>query len=315
MPKYAVQPHWRQRRIAIGRKGAMEAELVTESELVDIVGNGKSAIDLPDKRVYDPSSPISVASGFADMESMPEMKPITLPNAWVIVGKGGRPLKNTKMYEEPKKKKKKRSRKPAAEADSAFGALHDLPSSSTAYRQHDVAAMRHEKEVAHGKEVKFWVRYQKTKATKKLARDALLATLLSDLIDDEGDDNAAAPSPSQRRRDVAAKRHVKETRRCARRAAAAARCGAFFDAGEDDDGPSALTAGHPPSQATLRRSKERAKTPAGASGTVEYGSHRSTVAQQAERPAGAGFDSPLSDPQPSTAWTRRPSKGRNCSVM
>jgi len=314
MPKYAVQPHWRQRRDAIGRKGAMEAELVMESEISSVIG--ERTFELSGKQVYDPSSPISVASGFAAMESMPEMKPIMLPSAWVVVGKGGRPMKNLKMYEEPKKKKKKktRSRKPAPQEDSVFGALHDLPSSSTAYRVHDISTMRHEKEAARGKEVKFWMRYQKGKTTKKLARDALLAVMLSDgVIDDEGG-GVVTPPPSRRRRDVKETRHVKETRRHVRRAAAAARCGALFDDGESDES-SAPTIGHAPSHATLRRSKERAKTPAGASRKAEYCDDRPAVAKKAKLQSGAGLASTSFEEREMTAWTRRPSKGRNCSMM
>ena len=81
MPKLAaVQPQWRSRRDAIGKKGAVDYELLMESE-VDFTIAGK-------ERNTVTNSPTSIDS--THLEFAPEMKP--LPGAWVTVGKGGRPV-------------------------------------------------------------------------------------------------------------------------------------------------------------------------------------------------------------------------------
>lgn len=308
------------------RKGAIEADLVMESEISDIIGKAGSdnAFDPSGKHAYMATSPVSVASGFNDLESMPEMKPIMLPSAWVVVGKGGRPVRNLKMYEEPQKKKKRRSRprKPAAEPESVYGALHDLPSSSKCYQTCAASAMRREKEVTRAKELRFWVRYQKAKAAKKLARDDLIAALVAEGVLDANDAEAAevasppttgSPSPRRARRSEAAKRYVKETRRDARRAAAAARCGTLYDVWDDD----VVDTTHP-----VERHGSGALAPSGAKERARPAAARAQggsalgAAKQAAHPPGAAAHSPAEDPEAPTAWKeRRASKGRQCSLM
>ena len=87
------------RTAAIGKKGSLEAAMLTESELVvDTKTNQRNVDGIS-------GSPISVASTF-DLNAVPGMKSLPgafesikpLPGAWIVVGKGGRPLKDAAMY-------------------------------------------------------------------------------------------------------------------------------------------------------------------------------------------------------------------------
>jgi len=225
MPKYAVQPQWRQRRAAIGKKNAFEAEMLDESELVvDTYQPVKPAVLSP------PSSPISVAISSLDFV-MPEMKP--LPGAWTVVGKGGKPMKlEAKMYDEPeqkapKKKKKKKRAQPRADEDaSSLADMAEAPSSSTCVHRLDRMMQQRYKEVANGKNAKYWAGYQQAKHLKAVARDALLAEFADNGMLVDGPNLLGlvrTPDPITRRNNKADS-HQDKTRRQRRKASAAARC-------------------------------------------------------------------------------------------
>ena len=60
---------------------------------------------VPTKMSAIEASPVSIASAFNELQ--PEIQSLVLPGAWTVVGKGGKPLKNSKTYDPPKKRKKK----------------------------------------------------------------------------------------------------------------------------------------------------------------------------------------------------------------
>lgn len=225
MPKYAVQPQWRSRRAAIGKKGELDYELLMESE-VEVIMPSK-------ERVQMPSSPVSIASTL-DVTVVPEMRP--LPGAWVTVGKGGRPVKDNIMYDEPPKakpKNKKKRRKAASSEDDSEGeTLVTLgASSSKCLERLSRAQAAREKEVRKAKDAKHWLHYQQTKQLKLLARDTLVAALVEEGLL-EGYEDARKPEPIKRRNEKGSSRAAK-ARRKARLAAVAARCYAV-DVSEDE---------------------------------------------------------------------------------
>jgi len=169
MPKYAPQSQWRSRRNAIGKKAELDIELLQENETV--IMSKKQPIEAPNPAL----SPISI---FSIPELMPEMKPITLPGAWVTVGKRGKPIVNTKMYDQPAPpKKKKRARKEKAAPESIW-ALEEAPSSSKCLQILHQETMRHKKTATRGRDAKYWARYRQQHDLKLHARDALLAEIL-----------------------------------------------------------------------------------------------------------------------------------------
>ena len=89
----------RMRAAAIGKKSGLESAMLMESEIVvSTKVKQRNADDIP-------ASPISIASTF-DLNAMPAMKALPgaleiikpLPGAWMVVGKGGRPRKDSVMY-------------------------------------------------------------------------------------------------------------------------------------------------------------------------------------------------------------------------
>jgi len=236
-------PAWRERRAALSKKSNLEAELLSESE---IVITGKSV-----GPIQPPSSPVSVASIF---NATPEIKPITLPDAWTVVGKGGRPLKNEKMYDapnlEPKKAKKKRKKRMSKRETDSVGEDNiepvlatldvELPSSSA---QALGRQLRHRKLVAHGLEAKAWVKYRQAKELRALARDMLVAALAEDGTAecDAGETTIGSEASSQHKaiRKVAynnkTKSRIDMARRKARHAAASARC--YWPEADDEHFP------------------------------------------------------------------------------
>lgn len=207
MPKYGMQSKYARRNDAIRRKGAVETEMLMDAVPV-----------ISAKPTDAPYSPISIASALD--ASWPEMKPLTLPGEWTVVGKGGRPLKKH-MYSEPvvqKKKKKNRSRprKIASQAP-----VHILmvegPSSSKCFQDLDRSIAQHNKVVARSLEVKKWVRYRQAKAVKVSARDELIAAL-------EGDCDSEIEPANEKRRNTKPNSNAAKARRRARFAASAARC-------------------------------------------------------------------------------------------
>jgi len=238
MPKYAVQPQWRQRRAAIGKKNAFEVEMLDESELVvDTYQPVKPTVNLP-------SSPISVAASALDLSGMPEM--VLLPGAWTVVGKGGRPMK-AKMYDEPEqkaaKKKKKKKKRPHTspdedpDEDSSLADIAEAPSSSKCVHRLDCMMQQRYKEVAKGKNVTYWVNYQRVKHLKAVARDALLAEFASNgMLVDETEEEALAKicAPDHlTRRNNKADSHGEKIRRQRRKASAAARCFSHEASGDE----------------------------------------------------------------------------------
>lgn len=212
-------------RQAIRRKGAFEAEQVFESEVVPMS-------KLP-KAVASPSlSPVSIVAPMY----MPEIQPLKLPGAWTVVGKGGKALKEYKMYDDPKKpkksKKKARGRK-SVEDEPFIAVLTEAPSSSKCYDKCARSAAQHNKEVTRARDAKFWERYRQQKAEKLEAHAALLVTLAD--ADKPCDDLDVPSAPLQERKprhSNKANTAKEKTRRANRFASAAARC---YSLDEEED--------------------------------------------------------------------------------
>jgi len=210
--KYANgAPQWRQRKNAIGKK-AFESELLMDADVIS-----------------KPSGTISPTSTFARFEMPDEIKPLTLPGAWTVVGKKGRPLKNSLMYNEPKKKMRKRNRAPkeAEDADSYMAKLEEAPSSSKCVQLLQESTSKHNKAAARGKSSKDWARYRQAKEAKM---KVLVAALLDDCTDSD-DESAQTKSTQTKERAPKTMRnsHAAKTRRKARFESAAARCYSLED--------------------------------------------------------------------------------------
>jgi len=233
MPTLAHQH--RIRAAAIGKKGGIEAAMLMESELV-------VTTKMMQRRVDDISaSPTNIASTF-DLNEMPMMKLLPealeeikpLPGAWMVVGKGGRPLKDGVMYDapSPKKKKKKRNRArkvPGSDCEewSELADFAEAPSTSTCEQMLHCSTMRRQKEVGKQQERKLWSAYRQEKTIKILARDSLIYTLAKGgMLCEEAEEPAlemSEPEPLPRRHDKGSSLRSKLRRR-ARFASAAARC-------------------------------------------------------------------------------------------
>ena len=184
MTKHAMPAQWRLRRHAIGKKGALDVELLEETE-ASIVNKKQPEVQ---SGMYSPTSVFQVP------ELLPEMKPILLPGAWVVVGKRGKPVVNTKMYEPPVVAKKKRIRTSKAEAilDSIW-ALEEAPSSSKCLQDLRDITSRLDKAASRGQTAKYWARYRQAHKLKVHARDVLLASAMFA----EGDDQAIPFEPEE----------------------------------------------------------------------------------------------------------------------
>jgi len=249
----------RQRLNALGRKGAYESAFLFDDEAVDYVTAQPLKLKDQPESTTTPSSPVSVAS-FLDAPGAPdapiEIKSLTLPGAWVVVGKGGKPVKNEKMYDEPvlksKGKKKKKKARKAVEPEPLLVALEDAGSSSKCLRELERSTSRRHKEMARAKDVKYWAAYQHAKQLRRGALDELVAALSLD--DGEGEAAPLENLPATRdttRRDHKANSSKDKARRRARAAAAAVRCEIW-----QDDEPSVslerAAADAAPSSATKR---------------------------------------------------------------
>jgi len=240
MPKYALPPQWRNRRAAISKKAELDLEMIMDSELVISTKSSKQSMDAV-------SSPTTIASTF-DFNAMPQMKPLPnalkvtkpleemkpLPGAWMVVGKGGRPLKDSVMYDDPvprKHKKRNRSRK-APSSDDEPNLLADLaeePSTSSCEQKLHRSLMRREKELGKTRDLKYWAKYHKEKELKIHARDTLIYVLADGGMLEEGTDKELiSPEPLKRSRDKGSIRGAK-IRRQKRLASAAARCYSIDD--------------------------------------------------------------------------------------
>lgn len=175
------------------------------------------------------SSPVSIASMFKN-DFQPEMQPLTLPGAWTVVGKGGRPLKNTKTYDLPKKPKKKKQKK-STPADVEFEPLADMvemPSSSKCLDKVERAAAKQEKITMGGRDARHWARYRRAKQEKVFALDAMTAALgddgmLGDVIEPGMMERPSMPR-SMKPRSNKGDSHAEKMRRKARFASQAAKC-------------------------------------------------------------------------------------------
>jgi hypothetical protein len=277
MPTQAVQ--WRSRRAAIGKKGAVDYEMLMDSE-VDWTIPSKKANDVT-------SSPTSIASSHLEFAFVPEMKP--LPGSWVTVGKGGRPVSNDDSVflstlnpnatefvptfypiEDASQEAKHVDdimrimhhlcsvndseqlmlAKHFAEANYTVDALEEQMSlSKVASKCLQVPAGRsskREKVRAQAKEAKYWRKYQQVKQLKVFARDTLIATLADDGLLDEIEevaDEISRPEPLKPRNEKGGSRGAK-ARRKARFASAAARCYPVNGTGDiADEMPPVPTAG------------------------------------------------------------------------
>jgi len=217
MPSKLSQPHYRQRRQAINRKLCHESEMLMEAEPFEVIAPvGKPPVP-------EIGSPISIASSFE--ERLPEIQPIVLPGAWVVVGAKGKPIRREKMYDEPKKKKPRRKRTPKPSREVELIDLEEGPSAYNCLRAYNsLKAPAHEKEANRSLTAKHWARYRQQKQGKERAHAILLAALNDQgLLDGVGAFECTAPAP------LKAKNHDGNTRRervrrAARLAAAHERC-------------------------------------------------------------------------------------------
>lgn len=235
-----MRAQYRQRNIAISRKAAYEtAFLFAEDEEPEKMSpQPELTVETIKHRSSQPSSPISVASAF-DMPG--EIKPLVLPDSWVVVGKGGKPMKNDKMYNEPtttsmldsvtKKKKKRRARSSKADALDAQPldvTLEEVASSSKCLRELSQSTSRREKQRARAQDTKRWSRYRHDKLLQRAALDELVAAL-SLATAEEVEEEGAPAQPLRTKKDNKANRPKDKARRRARSAAAAARCALWDD--------------------------------------------------------------------------------------
>lgn len=217
MPSKLSQPHYRQRRHAINRKLSLESELLMEAEPFEVIA------PLGKQPVREIGSPISIASSFE--ERLPEIQPIVLPGAWVMVDRKGKPVRHEKMYDEPKKKKPRRKRAPKASHGVELIDLEEGPSASNCLRgfnTHKLSA--HEKEARQSLTAKHWARYREQKQGKERALAALLATLNDQgMLDGVGAGECTAPAPLKAK-NLKGNTRREQVRRAARRAEARERC-------------------------------------------------------------------------------------------
>jgi len=227
---------FRRRHLAIGRKGAFETELLFAEEYGS--EQVSKSHDDNSKMNTTPESPVSIA---AALDLPVEVQPLTLPGSWMVVGKGGKPLKNDKMYEEPrvvkKKRKKKRARQAEPDADSEHEplvlTLEDSAASSKCLAALGRSSTQRDTLMHRAKEAKRWAVYQRAKAMKRSALEELVAALFVAADDDAGGEAAsparAPPSISKPLKDPKANGPKDKARRRARSAADAARCSLWPD--------------------------------------------------------------------------------------
>lgn len=229
--------HARLRNLAIGRKTNHETNFLFAQDFEDEYTMPlplKLKDERPEEPISKPSSPVSVAS---TLDIPGEVKSLMLPGAWVVVGKGGRPLRNDKMYDEPaamltaKKRKKKKTRKAAPEPEPLLVSLEEAGSSSKCLRGLERSTAQRSKQVMRSKDAKYWAGYQHAKELKRGALDELIAAL--SLADDQAEDYAGElPMPKQKpTKDNKANSEKAKARRRARSASAANRCSIW----DDDD--------------------------------------------------------------------------------
>ena len=162
--RYAQPVRHIQYRNNIRRKGTLEAEMIWDSEAYP-----------PSKKA--PMSPMSSPVSVADFY-VPEIKPLSLPDSWTVVGKNGKPLKG-KMYDDPKKKKK-RNRKPKSEIEAEpLADLVEAGSSSKCLQMSDLMQAKHMKATTRARDAKYWANYRDSKEVQRDAHAALNAIFSS----------------------------------------------------------------------------------------------------------------------------------------
>lgn len=171
---YATQPAWRFRRIAISKKQWFDSNLLMDD-----------AEPFETKHQAAAQSPNLIAVSFDALLMEPEMKPIVLPGAWTVVGKGGKPVKNVKMYDDPqhpkKKKNKKKTRADDEEVNEEAERLMNIaeePSSSKCVAKHARLVLQHEKVAQSGLDARRWKSYRANKEVKKFMSDELIRCML-----------------------------------------------------------------------------------------------------------------------------------------
>jgi hypothetical protein len=249
MPASAAQPRflYRARREAIGRKTMFQAEFLMTDDDIEASPATRSN-DLHCGKLAAkpaPRSPMSVAS--LVLELVPEVQPINLPDSWIMVGKGGRPLKNAfkdKMYDAPRqpaKAKRVRVRNVCDEdedEESLFLAcLEEAPSSLKCTQLLQRSVIQHNKHVTRSREAKMWARYRLAKQEELLAHAAAFMLSEVEAADNLAADNLALfiPRPTKQRR--FANSHAEKTRRKVRQAHARERC--YWPESEDEAMPPA----------------------------------------------------------------------------
>lgn len=303
MPQYAMK--YRQ---AIRRKGALESDLVFESEAFPVVTTKAPPVVSPSL------SPVSIVAAHY---LPPEIQPLTLPGAWTVVGKGGKALKG-KMYDEPKKKSKKSKKKArkGRETD-PMAALAEEPSSSQCFDKCARSAAQRDKEVTRAREAKQWARYRTEKASKLEAHAALLVVLADD---DQLNDDLDI-SPLKQRKDYKAiysnKANSKKekTRRANRFASAAARC---YSPDENEvDAPVEPIV--QPKKAPRPKKAKKASPQFDDEGTHDVGELDEWVTKSDKRKAGVDFAGGASSPadkKPQSDKSKKSKKDKSsCSVM
>jgi hypothetical protein len=294
---YTYAAGWRQRNNAIRRKGAYEADLLLdgdEGDQIELPPQSLKSVKAKDVQVDDqlskPSSPVSVASTLG----VPgELKSLILPGAWVTVGKGGKPLRNGKMYDAPvnelTKKKKKRTRRKAdtlSELEPLVLTLEEVASSSKCLESLEHSSAQRRKQMMRSKDAKHWAGYNRAKLLKREALDALIAVL-----EDPSQDSLSKPPPTatKPRKDNKANQQKDKSRRNARSTAAAVRC-LLQDADEQE----AFV------PATIEREMAR----------ETQGSRKAQLSWKIGLVAG---DKSLMEVEPPGAWTTVGKRGKNVS--
>jgi len=303
MPKYAIAYERRHQREVLGRKGALEAQLLFESE------------SIPTKEA--PQSPQSVLTNVIDIE----LKPLTLPGAWVVVGKKGRPAKvEGKMYEEVKAEKKKRKRKSKMSGDEPqepsdeLAAAADLPASvqealeevsSTSGVGRSTRTARHAKAATRGRSAKEWANYRLAKQEKIAASDALIDALAADgMLEEDGEAMSSKKKPEHSvPRKTDRNSHAQKTRRARRFEAAATRC--YLPEEADAE----LVAGESHATPRTTDTKPQTKQSSGVTAPLPEAS-----SQQSIGPSMSSLE-PTPSKQASEATPKKDKKANNCSIM
>jgi len=305
-----MQVGWRRRRAATGRKGAIHADLMIEAEPLfdkDAIVKSKAtehahAFDndamIKSKEPNNiQNSPTFIAAYFNDFHfddmPPPSIAPLTLPGAWTVVGKKGKPVAwayeqdvhESESKTKKKKKKKKKSAQPLeTEYPSPLDDINEGPSASKFIQQLDRAMRQQRKAMFSSLEAKHWLQYRKAKINRVHARDVHIAKLAMvgfpwppwETSEGQSIETIRAPEPLKTRHAKHEDCKSDKARRLARHAAMAARCYSP-EAEHLDDLPRA--GGHGRKSGIHLESKLRAQ--AGKARASDFGIDLETVPPQA----------------------------------